>query len=335
VYLARGESEDALTYFQQALQLREKLNAPGDIADTLGNVGVTNANLGKYDEATSAYMRALDLFRKSGDKHGAALESQSLGLMFQTQGRIGSAISSLQDAVKGLRDAGDRGLPLAQAENDLAGALSRAGRSAESGKLLDEAQMIARGLKSEPLNNALLNTDGDVKFYNGDLAGARASYALAQKQLSRASDADAQLTTRLNLAKVAVAEGRVQTAIGDLRSLAQRADAMGRKSVAVQASTWMAEGMLKAKDYSGARRELDRVLPRSEKLGLRLQSAKIRYLLGTAIRLSGKTAESVTQYKAAWNLLQEIKKDPGAEHVTERFDLKTAYEEAERWSKAS
>jgi len=44
VYLARGESEDALTYFQQALQLREKLNVPGDIADTLGNLGVTNVN---------------------------------------------------------------------------------------------------------------------------------------------------------------------------------------------------------------------------------------------------------------------------------------------------
>jgi len=47
----------------------------------------------------------------------------------------------------------------------LAGALARAGRGSESAKFLDDAQTIARDLKSDPLNNALLNTDGDVKFY--------------------------------------------------------------------------------------------------------------------------------------------------------------------------
>ena len=334
VYLARGESEDALTYFQQALQLREKLNVPGDIADTLGNLGVTNVNLGQYDQATDAYMRALDLFRKSGDNHGAALQSHSLGIMFQTQGRIGPAISSLQDAVKGLRDSGDHGQPLAQAENDLAGALARAGRGSESAKFLDDAQTIARGLKSDPLNNALLNTDGDVKFYGGDLAGARASYQQAQKQLSRNSDVDSHLNTKLNLARVAVEEDRAHSAIADLRALAQQADLMGRKSLAVQASAWMAEAMVKDKDYRGARKELERNLPRTEKLGLRLQSAKIHYLLGTAMRLSGSTVESVAQYRSALNLLHDIQKDPGAEHVIERSDLRAAFAESTRWSKS-
>jgi eukaryotic-like serine/threonine-protein kinase len=335
VYLARGESEDALTYFQQALQLREKLNVPGDIADTLGNIGVTNVNLGQYDQATDAYMRALDLFRKSGDTHGAALQSHSLGMMFQTQGRIGPAIGSLQDAVKGLRDAGDHGQPLAQAENDLAGALARGGRGNESTQLLEEAQTIARGLKSDPLNNALLNTDGDVRLYRGDLPGAHAAYQQALAQLSRTSDADSQLTTKLNLAHVNMEEGRGHAAIGELRSLAQQAEAMGRKSLTVQASAWMAEAMLKDKDYRSAREELERILPRSEKLGLRLQSAKIHYLLGTAMRLSGSNAESSTQYKAALSLLRDIEKEAGAEHIAERFDLKPVFEEASRWSKSS
>jgi tetratricopeptide (TPR) repeat protein len=190
-------------------------------------------------------------------------------------------------------------------------------------------------LKSDPLNNALLNTDGDVKFYSGDLAGARASYQQAQKQLSRTLDADSQLNTKLNLARVAVAEGRAHAAIGDLRALTQQADMMGRKSLAVQASAWMAEGMVKDRDYRGARQELERILARSEKLGLRLQSAKIHYLLGSAMRLSGSTAESATQYKSALNLLRDIQKDLGAEHVTERSDLKAAFEESARWSKSS
>jgi len=181
----------------------------------------------------------------------------------------------------------------------------------------------------------LFNTDGDVKFYQGDLPGARTAYQQAQKLLSRSSDADSQLNTKLNLARVAVTEGWARAAISDLRNVAQQADTMGRKSLSVQASTWMAEAMVASKDYVAARRELDRILPRSEKLGLRLQSAKIRYLMGTAMRLSGSTTESVAQYKAALNLLRDIQNDPGAEHVTERSDLKTVYEESLRWSKST
>ena len=30
-YLQKGENQDGLTYLQQALQIREKLNVPGDI----------------------------------------------------------------------------------------------------------------------------------------------------------------------------------------------------------------------------------------------------------------------------------------------------------------
>ena len=38
-YLQKGETEDGLTYLQQALQIREKLNVPGDIAETLQQPG--------------------------------------------------------------------------------------------------------------------------------------------------------------------------------------------------------------------------------------------------------------------------------------------------------
>jgi hypothetical protein len=108
---------------------------------------------------------------------------------------------------------------------------------------------------------------------------------------------------------------------------------MGRKSLAVQASTWMAEAMVKDKDYRGARQELDRILTRSEKLGLRLQTAKVHYLIGTAMRLSGNGVESIAHYKSALNLLNEIQKEPGAEHIANRSDLKAAFEESTRWSK--
>jgi eukaryotic-like serine/threonine-protein kinase len=64
-YLQKGENEDALTYLQQALQLREKLNVPADIAETLHNLGEAYANLGQYDQAMTSQMRSLELYRKA------------------------------------------------------------------------------------------------------------------------------------------------------------------------------------------------------------------------------------------------------------------------------
>jgi hypothetical protein len=95
----------------------------------------------------------------------------------------------------------------------------------------------------------------------------------------------------------------------------------------------LAEAMVTNKDYSAARQELQRSLGRSEKLGLRLENARIHYLLGASLRLSGNASESASQYREAARLLDEIRNEPGAEHLIERFDLKTIYAEAIQFSK--
>jgi hypothetical protein len=86
--------------------------------------------------------------------------------------------------------------------------------------------------------------------------------------------------------------------------------------------------MIKNKEYAPARQELQRTLGKSEKLGLRLETARIHYLLGVTLRLSGNVTEATSQYREAARLLDEIRKEQGAEHLTERYDLKPIYAEA-------
>ncbi len=332
-YAQKGENEDALTYLQQALQIREKLNVPADIAETLHNLGEAYAALGQYDQAMTAYMRGLDLYRKSGDNQGAAIMSHSMGLVFEYQGRLGPAVGALQDAVKAFRDLGDRSSNMAASLSSLAGTLARAGRGNESGKLLDEAEGLARGLKNDPLLVSVLNNRGDAAFYQGDLKSAKDSYEQALRLASHATDKDALLNSRMNLAKVAVADGHSRAAVGDLRKLEQEADSQGRKYISVVSSVLLADALIKNKDYSSARQELQRGISRSEKLGLRLESARIHYLMGAALRLSGNSSEATAQYHEALRLLDEIRKEPGAEHAAERYDLKPIYTEATQFAK--
>lgn len=328
VYLAKGQNEDALTYFQQSLQLREKLNVPADIAETLLNLGSAYVSTGQADKALAAYMRALDLNRKSNDTRGAAVASMSMGQMFQSQGRVGPAVGALQDAVNGLRSAGDKGATMASALSALADALARAGRGAEAGKYLDEAKTLAPGLKSDAVDGSILNTEGDLKFYQGDTRSAAALYEQASRLAAKSSNTDLALLAKLNLDKVAVAEGRNRAAISDLRTVAQKADEQGRRILAVEASVLLAEAMLKDKDATHARQELERSLTRSEKLGLRLQQARIHYWLGTADRASGNATEAGAHFRAAVSLLDQVQKEPGADHVLDRSDLKPIYADA-------
>jgi tetratricopeptide (TPR) repeat protein len=45
-YFSKGQYEDALTNYTQALQMREKLKIPEDVAETVRNLAATNTKWG-------------------------------------------------------------------------------------------------------------------------------------------------------------------------------------------------------------------------------------------------------------------------------------------------
>jgi tetratricopeptide (TPR) repeat protein len=331
-YLAKGDADNALTYLQQALQLRQKLNVSGDIADTLATLGEVYTTTGQFNEALTSSMQALDLYRKAGNAHGAAEESHQMGLIFEYQGRIGAAVNAMQDAVNGYRKLGDRSAEMVDFLNDLADAQAQAGRGADSPPLLQEAQGLARSLKSERAQAELLNTQGDIQRYRGDLQAAQDSYSQALRAGTRATDQDQVLLSKLHLAEVGVAQGHAQSALRDLRNVTQQADARNLKYLSLLSSVDMAEAMIDSKDYSHAGQELQADLGKGEKLGARYQTVRIHYLLGNTSRLSGNSAEAAGHYRQALSLLDEIRKEPGAEKFPERSDVKLMATQASQFA---
>jgi tetratricopeptide (TPR) repeat protein/predicted Ser/Thr protein kinase len=335
VYLSKGDTDDALTYLQQSLQLRQKLNDPEYIAETLTALGDAYTATGEYDKALSSFMSALDVSHKANNARGAAAQSDQIGRVLLYQGRIGAAVSANQDAVKGYQAVGDRNRDMVESLNDLADALAQAGRADESAKSLEQAQSMARDLKNAAVQSDLLSTQGDVHFYRGDLKTAKSAYEQALRAASQAKARDKMLVSKLDLAEVAIAEGRSQAAISDLRSIIQQADGQNLKYLSLKGSVDLAEAMINTKDYSHARQALERDLGRSEKLGLRLETAIIHYLLGNAIRLGGNPAEAAGQYQQALRMLDDMRKEPGAEHLFDRADLHAIYTEATHWLSAT
>ncbi|HVI09071.1 MAG TPA: tetratricopeptide repeat protein [Candidatus Binatia bacterium] len=330
VYLGKGDTDNALTYLQQALALREKLNVPAGIAETLSELAQVYIHTGLYDQALATSMRALDLSRKAGNTRGAAEDSHDIGLIFEYQGRFGAAINSMQDAANGYRNVGDRSTDTVEVLNDLSDALAQAGRAAESDPPLREAQGIAHDLKNEGIQAELLTTQADVRKYAGDGSAAGTLYQQALQAALRGKDEEQILVCRLHAAEIGISKSP-DAAVRELRKIQQQADSRNLKYVSLESSVNAAEALINRKAYGDARQELQSGLEKSEKLGARYQTARIQFLLGKSFRLSG-SADSATHYAQAKNLLDDMSKDPGAEKLLTRSDLKAMSAEAAQFA---
>jgi len=335
VYLGKGDTDNALIYFQQALQLRQKLNDPEYLAETLNGLGAVYTATGDYDKALTSLMQALDVSRKANNAKGAAAVSDQMGMIMLYQGRPGAAVSAMQDAVNGYRGVNNKSSEMIESLNDLAGALAQAGRGDESGKLLDEAQELSSGLNKQSFQSELFISRGDVAFYRGDLKAAKAAYEQAMRAAAASKDREKAVIAKMDLARVAIAEGRPLAAINDLRAAIQQADTLHMKYFALRGSVDLGEALINTKDYARARQELESAVGRSEKLGLRLETARIHYLLGNLLKLIGNGSEAPFQYQQALRILDEIKKEPGAEKLLERPDLKSMHEQSSSTAQAA
>jgi tetratricopeptide (TPR) repeat protein len=120
-----------------------------------------------------------------------------------------------------------------------------------------------------------------------------------------------------------------------LKGLAQEADTLGLKYLSAECSIYLGEALVNTRDYSRARQEVERAVAKTEKLGLRTLSAQGHYLLATILRLTGRGAEAPAHYREALGLLEDIRKEAGANNVLQRSDLNCIYSDSTRWSQTN
>lgn len=320
-YLAKGDFDNARTYFEQSLQVREKLKVPSYIADTLHNLAETSMKTGRFDQAQEQYLKALELRRNTGDRKGAALESSGLGALFADQGRYGAAVSAQQDALKDFRESKEQGFEATAILMDYGNALALAGRNEEATKILNEALKSATEQASKPQIATTLNYLGDNSFYRGDFKSAAPLYAQASQAASKTGDVHLILQTKINLARLSVAQGRYSAALSALRGLGEQADALGLKQLSTMCLVYQAEALIGMKDFTGAQKELKSAVLRSEKLGLRVLQAQSHYFWGRALELSGKKEDATAQYQEARRAADDVHKEAQTDAILNRSDL--------------
>ena len=297
------------------------MNLPGDAADTLHSLAEISVKTGAYETAQGQYLKALDLWRKVGNRRAEAIELYNLGDVFEYEARYGAAVGSKSDAVKIFREIGDKGAWLPKVLASYGSALGQIGQGAEAQKVLAEALPLARDLKNDELIARILNTQGDAFYYQGDFAGARRQYEQATAIAGHAKLPPMSLISKLNLARLSVLDGHAPLQAAVLETLGSDAERLGLKFESVYCSLLAGESERLAKRNAAARDRLESALVQADRLGARALLAHAHHQLSLLDAAEGNQAESRRHSENARQLLDAIRKD-AREGVLERPDFK-------------
>src|SRR5262249_21283687 len=99
------------------------------------------------------------------------------------------------------------------------------------------------------------------------------------------------------------------------------------------ASVDLADALVRRKDYVAARGELGILLPRCEKMNLRLLQARTHYLLSIVLSNTGQGSEADRNLAEARQIMDEIRKEARTDDFLKRADLKPLMESAQTASK--
>lgn len=100
IYHNLGKPDEALEYYQQALEINRKLGYEQGAAHNLNNIGTLYNELGKPDEALKCQEEALEISRKFKDEQAIANSLANIGTIYTDSGKPEEALKLFQDTLE-------------------------------------------------------------------------------------------------------------------------------------------------------------------------------------------------------------------------------------------
>ncbi|MBU4601619.1 tetratricopeptide repeat protein [bacterium] len=100
IYHNLGKPDEALEYYQQALEINRKLGYEQGVAQNLNNIGTLYNELGKYDEALKCQEEALEVSQKFKDEQAIANSLTNIGIIYTDSGKHEEALKLFQEALE-------------------------------------------------------------------------------------------------------------------------------------------------------------------------------------------------------------------------------------------
>jgi tetratricopeptide (TPR) repeat protein len=104
----KGDLDNALKHFQDALKIQREVGYRQGEASTLGNIGIIYSDRGDLDNALKHHQEALKIDREIGYRQGEACDLGNIGVVYTAKGDLDNALKHHQEALKIDREIGYR-----------------------------------------------------------------------------------------------------------------------------------------------------------------------------------------------------------------------------------
>ncbi len=298
-----GHSDQALRYYEEALEKRQAENNPAGVAKVLNQLGNLRHRMGQYPEAVRCYRQALEHMEEAGDARGAAATANNLASTHMRLGEMAEATRLFEQCRVQLEKLGDA--------PQVAKILLNLGLLAQSRGRLGEAQTAC--LESLKRHRALGDTAGEsYALVNLSLlalargrpeeAMGRADEGLALLQRAGLQDAIAPgwVCRGLALLELEQLNEAAHTA-GEALRAAETAGARDQKAEALALLTMV---QVERGEHAVAATTARRALDLAEEIGDPELLATACRCLGVVIRSRGELEEAKLQFTRAARCLR-------------------------------
>ena len=229
VYSALGDKPKALSYFDQALQLKKQVGDRSGEASTLNNIGLVYSALGDKPKALSYYEQALLLKKQVGDHLGEATTLSNIGDVYAALGDKPRALSYYEQALLLKKQGGDRS-DEATTLNNIGIVYSALGDKPKALSYYEQALQLKKQGGDRSGEATTLNNIGRVYDALGDKPKALSYYEQALPMRKQVGDRSGEATTLRNIGLVYSALGDKPRALSYFEQALQLRKQMGDRS---------------------------------------------------------------------------------------------------------
>lgn len=268
------------------------------------------AYLARYRQCVSASRRALELFRKSGDRYWQGIVLGNLAYAYWAMGRTGLALRTARESLAMARSVHD----WFGVEFNLVALGGFHSARGEFNQSFDDYRRALAALRAHPYPDAaaLAWTNlGELFEQVNDPGEARTSLRKALRLAAAAHDSATGLEVLSDLGDLSLREGDAHAALAYDRKGISRATALGLPRETSYLLTGQGEAYAALEDGSAARASFDKAIALARKVSQRGSEASAWLALGDEELTAGRAVAAQAAYRRALALCSAESDRPG------------------------
>lgn len=252
VLVQLGRTDEALTAFREMLELAHRLGAHAKGGAAHNRIGRLFRDMGSLSQATRHLATAKALFQKADDKRGISACHDDIGKVLWLRGDYDAALAEMKISLEMRKEIGDR-RSIALSLNNIGLVWLDHGRTKQAGEALDAALSLRREVH-DPLGIVQsLNNLGRLAQEVGDFALALARFQEAHEIAREIGEHNRIAVVLTNIGETHYRQGNPSEAVRVLQEAEALCDEMGDTLHLAEAKRALAKAYLLQNDLRRAR----------------------------------------------------------------------------------